>query len=97
MGGAHAVQLANTDRKTKALRNLPLDLAAGGRRVVLAVIQHTGEHLSSKLRGVAVSPLESARHLTLDVDGAYKLANVECPNGLESFQNLANEKALRYA
>jgi len=35
-----------------------LNLAAGDRRVVLAVIQHHGEHLSLKLRGVTVAPLD---------------------------------------
>lgn len=40
---------------------------------------------------------QSARHLTLDLDGAFKLAYMGCPNELESFQNLADMNALRYA
>lgn len=58
MSSAHAVELANTHTETEALRHQALDLAACGRRVVLVVIQHKGEHLSPKLRGVAVAPLD---------------------------------------
>jgi len=57
MSGSHTVELADTHRETEVLRHQALDLAAGGRRVALAVIQHKAEHLSLKLRGVAVAPL----------------------------------------
>ncbi len=57
VGGAHAVELADTHRETEALSHQALDLAACGRHVVQAVVQHTGEHLSPKLRGMAVAPL----------------------------------------
>src|SRR6266849_3404697 len=67
VSSAHAVELADTHRDPEALRHEALDLAACGRRVVLVVIQHTGEHLSPKLRGVAVAPLgECQLAFTLD-------------------------------
>jgi hypothetical protein len=57
VGSAHAVQLADTHREVKALSHEALDLAAGGGRVVLAVIQQKGENFPAKLRGVPMSPL----------------------------------------
>lgn len=55
--GAHTIELADTHTEIKALSHQALDFAACGRHVILAVIQHTGEHLSLKLRGMAVAPL----------------------------------------
>jgi hypothetical protein len=67
VGSAHAVELADTHRDPEALSHQALDLATCGRRVVLTAIQHTGEHLSPKLRGVAVAPLdERVLAFTLD-------------------------------
>jgi hypothetical protein len=45
--------LADTHTETEALSHQVLNLT-----VVLAVIQHHGEHLSLKLRGVTVAPLD---------------------------------------
>jgi hypothetical protein len=58
VGGTHTVELADTHRVPTTLDHQTLDLAAGGRRVGLAILQHTGEHLSPKLRGMAVAPLD---------------------------------------
>ena len=57
MSGSHTVELADTHREAKALSHQALNLTASGKRVALAIIQHKGEHLSPKLRGVAVAPL----------------------------------------
>lgn len=59
MSGAHAIELADTHRKTETFCHQMLDLAAGGRYVVLAVIQHKGEHLPTQLDRVAVAPLDT--------------------------------------
>ncbi len=67
VSGAHAVELADTHRDPESLSHEALDLATCGRRVVLAVLQHKGEHLFPKLRGVTVAPLdECVLAFTLD-------------------------------
>jgi hypothetical protein len=58
VSGAHTVQLADTHRETEALSHEALDLAACDRRVVLAVIQHTGKHLPAEFDRVTVAPLD---------------------------------------
>lgn len=58
VSGAHAVQLADAHRDPEALSHQTLDLATGGRHMVLAVIQHTGKHLPAKFDRVAVAPLD---------------------------------------
>ncbi len=57
VSSTHTVQLADTHRDPETFSHQVLDLVASGRRVTLAVIQKKGEHLSPKLRGVAVTPL----------------------------------------
>jgi hypothetical protein len=67
VGGANAVELADTHPETKALSHQTLNLAACGRCVVLAILQHIGEHLTPKLRGMAMAPLNEGVHaFTLD-------------------------------
>jgi hypothetical protein len=44
VGGAHAGELTHTNREAEALSHEALDLAACGRRVVLAILQQKGEH-----------------------------------------------------
>ena len=67
VSSTHTIELADTHRDPETLRNAALDLAAGGKHMVLAVIQHEGEYLSSKLRRVAVAPLnEGVLAFTLD-------------------------------
>jgi hypothetical protein len=58
MSGAHAVELADTHTEAQTLRHQVLDLAACGKRMGLAVIQHTGEHLPAKFDRMAVAPLD---------------------------------------
>jgi hypothetical protein len=58
VSGAHAVELADTHHDPESLSHEALDLATCGRRVVLAVFQHKGEHLFPKFRGVTVAPLD---------------------------------------
>jgi hypothetical protein len=42
----------HTHREVKALSHEALDLAAGGERMALTVVQHKGENLPAELRGV---------------------------------------------
>jgi hypothetical protein len=59
VSGTYAVELADTHRDPEALSYQMLDFAARGKHAGPAVIQHKGEHLSSKLRGVTVAPLDA--------------------------------------
>ncbi len=57
MSSAHAIQLANTHPETNVFGHQALDLAARGRRVVLAVIQHPREDVPAQFDRVAVPPI----------------------------------------
>lgn len=57
VSGTHAVELTDADREMKTLSKAALHVRTGGRTVVLAIVQHPCQHLSSKLRGVSMSPL----------------------------------------
>jgi hypothetical protein len=67
VGSTHTVELADTHRDPEAFSHEVLDLAAGGRRVALAVIQHQGEHFPAQFDRVTMSPLDqSVLAFTLD-------------------------------
>lgn len=67
VGSTHTVELADTHRDPEAFSHEVLDLAAGGIRVALAVIQHQGEHFPTQFDRVTMAPLDqSVLAFTLD-------------------------------
>ncbi len=71
MNGTHTVELTDTHREAEALSHKALDLAAGGRCVVLAVIEHKSEHLPAQFNRVAVASVDQCLFtFTLDATRA---------------------------
>ena len=57
VSGTDTVELTDTHREIESFGDEVLEFRTGNRRVALAVVQQTGEHLSTQFDRMTVAPL----------------------------------------